>query len=116
MIVVDEFLTHTPGPQYNCFDFVRNVRKADTGVDIGDRLQLLRGTFSTRKATVSGLRGWPRLAAPVDGCFVVMQRPRTVPHIGVWVRGKVLHLGATGAQHDKLQNVTRRYKKVVYFA
>lgn len=116
MIVIDDFLARVPSKLYNCFDFVRDVRKADTGVDIGDRLQLLRGAFSDRKATVSGLRGWPRLAVPVDGCFVVMQRKRTTPHIGVWVRGKVLHLGFTGAEHTALKNVARRFTKVVYFA
>lgn len=90
---VDQFLTrkYVEG-QYNCYDFVREVWAAICGVDIGD--------MERPKMDKEGMVGnwehvaakWQRLDALRDPCVVLFQRPRVIPHVGVYVRGKVLHL------------------------
>ena len=115
MIHVDSFLDRVPHAGYRCFDFVREVWLASFGEDVGDQLAGLDGSPRDRKLIPSELRLFRRLDAPVDPCFVVFQRHRTVPHIGIWYRGSVLHLAASGAQYTLLHFVSRPYSKVSYY-
>lgn len=105
---VDPFLDRMPGPGYNCLDFVREVWLAMTGQDITAKLTRLVGAFANRKATVSGVKGFQRLKTPVSPCFVVMQRFKFVPHIGIYLNGRILHLTNKGVQFMPLV-VARQY-------
>jgi hypothetical protein len=100
---IDEFLGRMPGPEYNCFDFVREVWLKMKHEDIAEhKLKRLAGPFRNRKWTVSGMKMFQELTNPVDPCFVVMQRPRAQPHVGIWTDGRVLHLKQSGVEFQPL--------------
>lgn len=90
---IDKFLDRVYiEDKYNCFDFVREVWQDLTGIDIGG--------LQTPKMDRRGLKGdwdytaakWVRIDAPKDPCVVLFMRARAIPHVGVYIRGKVLHL------------------------
>jgi hypothetical protein len=107
-ISVDRFLDRMPRPGYNCLDFTREVWLALTGQDITERLTGLVGDFACRKATVSGVKGFKRLQTPSSPCFVVMQRTKFVPHIGIFLNGRMLHMSNKGVQYMPIE-VARAY-------
>jgi hypothetical protein len=113
---VDAFLDRVPGPNYKCFDFAREVWRESFGIDVGDQLKTLSGALSDRRVVPSEMKGFAKLSEPVDPCFVVFQRARTTPHIGVWHAGRVLHLqGGASAQFSRLEDIARRYTKVSFY-
>lgn len=115
MIRVDAFLNRVPRVGYKCFDFVREVWFESFGVDVGDKLVSLEGTLRDRRLLPGEMRKVTRLDKPVDPCFVVFQRKRTTPHIGILYMGRVLHLSATGAEYTLLRFVARPYTRVSYY-
>lgn len=115
-IRVDDFLDRERGPQYKCFDFVREVWLESFGEDVGQKLTAFLGEVSTRKFKLSDIKKCRLLKAPVDPCFILLQRDnRLPPHVGIWHCGSVLHLAATGAEFQPLDVVARRYLRVSYF-
>jgi hypothetical protein len=53
--------------------------------------------------------------APVDPCIVLMLRKRLEPHIGIYYRGRVLHLNRQGAQYADFGHVTAPYTTVQFY-
>lgn len=116
MINVDSFLDRVPGPQYKCFDFVREVWAESFAVDLGDQLQGLAAALDDRHVVLSELRGFRKLLVPSDPCFVIFQRRRSTPHIGIWYQGNVLHLqGGQSAQYSRLKDVALRYTRTTFY-
>lgn len=116
MINVDRFLDRVPGPQYKCFDFAREVWRESFGIDVGDQLTSLAQAVDHRKISHTEVRGFTKLNGPSDPCFVVFQRPRTEPHIGIWTKGRVLHLqGGASAQYSRLKDLLCRFTKVSFW-
>jgi hypothetical protein len=116
VIRVDDFLDRVRGPQYRCFDFVREVWMLSFGEDLGTKLKNFLGSVSHRRFTKDDLKQCKALDEPVDPCFVLMQRGgKMPPHVGIWYMGNVLHLGAGGAEYQPLSVVARRYPRVSYF-
>lgn len=115
MIKVDSFLDRVSKRGYRCFDFVREVWLDSFGVDVGNQLESLNGALSGRKLTPGDLHKVTKIDAPIDPCFVVFQRKRTTPHIGIWYRGNILHLASSGAEYTRVHFIARRYQKVSYY-
>lgn len=117
MISVDGFLQrkYVEG-KYNCYDFVRDVWRELTGVDIGDmaRPQMDKEGFEGRWEHVAAK--WVRLDALRDPCVVLFQRPRMIPHVGVYMRGKVLHLPhGSNARFEDLAVAKIGFNRLSYF-
>jgi hypothetical protein len=115
---------------YNCFDFARDVWLELTGEDIRERLEILRTPIASRKATRRDIVAFQKaltLSLPSrallgirgkvpDPALVMFRRPRIEPHIGVYVRGKLLHLTRKrGVMHDHLQVVAIGFDKVAFY-
>lgn len=99
LLSVDPFLERRYKPlSYDCLHFTREVWLAATGEDIGDRLETLLGRGTARKVQKEHRRAFRRLSAPEDPCICLMRRPRASPHIGVYLRGRVLHLCERGVE------------------
>lgn len=113
---IDNFLDRMPGPAYNCLDFVREVWKYLTGEDVTDKLTGLIGDFDKRKANLSGVKAFKRLQQPVDPCFVVMQRFKYVPHCGIYLDGRILHLKDNGVEFQPLIVAQSYFQIVRYYA
>jgi hypothetical protein len=112
---IDTFLNRIPKQGYNCHDFVREVWMYLKGEDIAEKLKKLVGAFSNRKVTVSGLKGFTKLDRPESPCFVVMQRFKFVPHIGIYLDGRILHLGNRGAAFEFPQIAQGYFKRLSYY-
>lgn len=117
---IDQFLDreyHTR--DYNCLHFARDVWLHETGEDLQDRMEeMLRiETSDTRTIDQATRRRFRRLKdGPQDPCIVVMKRMRTEPHIGVYVRGRIVHLSEeSGAMHVDPHVATLGYKEVLYY-
>lgn len=115
MIGVDRFLDRIPSKDYNCMDFVREVWLAIKGTDIASSLTWLSARFKDRKSTVSGARGFERLKSPCTPCIVFMQRRFLVPHVGIWIDGRVLHLKDNGVQFQPLNVACGYYNRLSYY-
>lgn len=113
---VDPFLSRVHrGDEYNCLHFARDVWLALTGEDFGERMQALHAKASDRRVLASDLRGFERLAAPVSPCIALMRRPRTEPHMGIFLRRRILHLNEKGAFFQPPHVATQIFKTVSYY-
>jgi len=106
---------------YNCWDFVRDVWKDHTGKDIGSRdfptiarddiKRFEEIAFKERLTVVT-----ERIEKPEDPCLVVFIRPNVMSHIGIWVRGRVLHLRPQGnVVYQALDEVAVGYKELRWY-
>lgn len=101
---VDPYLGRTyDRRRYDCLHFAADVWRDLTGEDLRERLAGLLGAPADRHVRLRHLRAFRHLAAPRSPCLVLFQRPRTPPHIGVFLRGRVLHLREQGAVHQPLE-------------
>jgi hypothetical protein len=86
-----------------------------TGVDITERLTGLVGAFVERRPTLSGVKAFKRLPGPINPCLVVMQRFRFVPHVGIFLHGRILHLTNRGVQFQPLVVARQYFISVKYY-
>lgn len=113
---VDSFLDRTyDDKNYNCLHFVAEGWFDLTGVDILDALQSLIGAFAERRVTKEGVRAFARLNGPESPCLVVMRRPRTTPHVGIFLRDNVLHIQRCGVQFMPIRVAAFGFKSVQYY-
>lgn len=101
---------------YNCARFACDVWRDLTGQDLSDALQGMMAGRGDARAVVSQLRQFARLEAPVDPCLALFQFHRESPHVGVFVRGKVLHITAGGVQYQPVCVIGLGAKKVGFYA
>lgn len=111
---VDKYFNRTYSARdYNCAHLVCEVWKDLTGHDIADTLQGFLTAPVTRRAQLSRLRTLRIVAEPCTPCIVFMQRRKCAPHVGIWVRGRVLHiLENTGVQFQHLEVATLGFTRV----
>lgn len=112
---IDAFLDRVPSADYNCIDFVQEVWLYLTGENVKEKLTGLIGDFSSRKVTISGVRAFKRLPEPIEPCFIVMQRPKTVPHCGICLERRILHLTESGVQFQPLNVAKGPFKIIRYY-
>jgi hypothetical protein len=107
---IDEFLDRMPSKNYNCLDFVKEVWIGLFGIDVKDKLDLLcAGVYSDKGILkFSAIKGFKKLNKPKSPCFVLMQRTKLSPHVGIYYNGRMLHLLGTGVEYQPL-NVAKRY-------
>jgi hypothetical protein len=116
MSFVDKYLNRTFSYKtYNCFHFVRDVWLELTGVDIGDQVPDDKSMDSYNTQALKVANTLVSLANPEDPCLVLLQRARIEPHIGVYYRGRVLHLSRQGAYYAGLDQVSAGYTKVSFY-
>lgn len=99
---------------YTCLHFVKDVWKEYTGKDIS---KLLERFFNEdfRKANKVYLRNFKQLEKLEDPCIVVLTRPRTIAHMGIFIRGRVLHLTERGTEYQPLDIVRLGFTNIRFF-
>lgn len=107
---IDPYLDRVKRKDYNCLDFVREVWLGLFGESIKDKLDLLCSEVHASDGTLkfTALRHFKKLDKPESPCFVVMQRTKMEPHIGLFYKGRLLHLIDNGVEYQPLP-VARRY-------
>jgi hypothetical protein len=117
MFSVDPYLARRFDEEtYNCWDLVREAWLELTGFDIGNRTPHPATPLAIARRFRDGEREFCRLGAPCSPSIVVMKRPRAVPHAGLFLRGRVLHIHPGGPQFDRLADATRGFDKVGFYA
>lgn len=84
--------------------------------DIRPALTGLLAPVAARRPSWSLKRELVALAAPVSPCIVLMRRPRTTPHVGIYLRGRVLHITQHGVHYVALDIATLGFKVVGFYA
>lgn len=110
---IDRFLFARRSATYDCLDLVAEVWEAHTGEDIRERLGDLLGADGRQigKARTS----FTRLARPEDPCIAVMHSDRGDPHVGVYLRGRILHLLGRSPEFMEPDVAARGFTRVRYF-
>lgn len=101
---------------YNCWHLVRDVWRDMTDVDLGD--------LTPSSLETPALVGAARDAS--DGpefvqverqrtCIVLFERPGTMPHVGIMLRGRVLHLRPDGVRYQLLEAAQLGFRSVTFY-
>ena len=113
---VDDFLTRRRGPDYNCLDLTCEVWRSETGEDIseilGSDLTQIGRHLGVRN---SGARRFRKIASPISPCLVVMHGQRGAFHIGVFLRGRVLHLRSDTPEWMEVEVASRGHKRTAFY-
>lgn len=116
---IDPLLSRTPAPGYNCLDFVLEAWNHITGdPDVAEKLNALSAGIHAEDGRVilSAVRGFAKLSQPASPCFVVMQRTKTQPHIGIFYKGRILHMKETGVEYQPVQVARRYFSRIGFYA
>lgn len=116
MSLVEKYLFKTFTREYNCFSFVRDVWQELTGIDLGDQTPKEHTVNSYNERALKVANTLVKLDSLRDPCIVLLQRARMEPHVGVYYRGKVLHLTKRGAYYIPLDQITPGYPNVSFYS
>lgn len=113
MIKVDKYLSKKYDLRtYNCAHFVCEVWRECFGVDIS---AALLGLFD-KTSGLSAFRGFRRLTTPVSPCLAVFNRSRSDLHVGIFYKGRVLHIGNAGVEYMPPYNIGFKTYRLRYYA
>lgn len=116
MLVVDDYLDKRYITRsYDCLSMAQEAWHDATGEDVGERLASLLGRGMGRRVSRTHRLAFRRLAAPEDPCLVLMRRARSAPHVGVYVRGRVLHLTERGAEFTAPSVAGRGFSRMEFY-
>lgn len=101
--------------KYNCAHLVCEAWKDLTGFDLAGVLRGFLSGAKDRRTILSDLRKMRQLDEPVDPCIVLMQQGRNAPHVGLYVRGRVLHIREQGVHFQPLDVVSIGFPKVRFY-
>ena len=101
---------------YNCWDLTREVWLRLKGQDLGSP-SLAHYTVSEFGDVIDQWEDtrFVEQSNIVDPCLVLMQRPRHMPHIGVYHAGRVLHIRRAGVQFVPLEVASLGFTSVRYY-
>ena len=109
-------LAKTLTPAYNCAHFAADVWESETGRDIRTILSGFLTTPERRRATPQARGDLVRIPSPRSPCLVLFRRVKAVPHVGVFLRGRVFHLTTAGAIRQPLSVASLGYTAVRFYA
>jgi hypothetical protein len=99
----------------NCWHLTRDAWLELTGLDLGDRTPERITTAALIGRFASDVPTFTRLEQPVDPCVVLMRRPGAVPHVGVYMSGRVLQMTPTGASFLPMRAATIGFPLVEFY-
>lgn len=113
---VDSYLTWRYHRQHsNCWHLLRAAWLDLTGEDLGDRTP----EVATQQALIARVDSeapkFARLDRPEEPCIVLMRSPGAVPHVGVFVRRRVLQASARGASFLPLAAARQGFHSVEFY-
>ncbi len=113
---IDCFLDRTYDKRtYNCAHFVSEVWEYLTGVRIDDILKGFLLPPKERHVCPEIRHSFRKLDKPRGLCIVLMQRPRTDPHVGLFYKNKILHITESGPCLVPFEIATLGFKKVWFY-
>lgn len=110
MFSVDPYLGRDYDPAtYDCWDLLREAWLELTGFDIGPRPP-------AAAAALAIWRHFARLPEPRSPSIAFMRRPRFVSHVGLFWRGRVLHIQPEGARYERVEQASLGFSEVGFYA
>ncbi len=112
---VDKWLNKRYDPiNYNCAHFACEVFKDETGFDLSTCLHGFYGGKGTKDTSIKKI---VRLHRPVSPCITLLiPNGSKEPHIGVYLRGRVLHLSKdVGVLYQRLELVKIGFATVRFY-
>lgn len=100
---------------YNCAHFVCDVWESVTGERIDHRIDGLLKPSSSRHADFGLRRRFRKLVQPESPCIVLMHRKGNAPHVGIFVRGKVMHIHELGVEFQPVDVASRGFNKIGFY-
>jgi hypothetical protein len=104
-------LSRERSSRYNCANLATEAWYGETGQDIACLLGVTTGV-----PDLAARRLLQRVAKPVSPCIVLFQRGRIEVHVGVFARGRVLHLSEVGPVRQLLPIASLGYTSVRFYA
>lgn len=98
---IDPFLGRVKSRDYNCADFAAEVWEYLTGE---------QARYLVEDWHIESRSRLQRINSPANPCIIIMYAKRIVPHVGIFVRGKVLHLTDVGVEFQPVYTATRSYR------
>jgi len=112
-VSIDKYFSkHYDKQNYNCAHFVVDVYSDMFGEDLRPTLSSVLLPRHARSLSVSTARKFIVLESPENPCIVLMQRPRSDLHVGIWYNRRVLHLVSTGVHYQPLNVASYGFSKV----
>lgn len=113
---IDQFLGKTYNANtYNCAHFVTEVWEHLTGSSIEGVMQGFLLPVKDRFTLTTIRHSFAKLSKPENLAIVLMRRPKTAPHVGLFYKGKVLQIERTGVSYTPLKIATLGFKKVSFY-
>jgi hypothetical protein len=109
---MNELLARQRSSRYTCANLAAEAWERETGRDIGRLLGIdLSGSPTVRDHGIL-----VRVPAPFSPCIVLFQRGRLDVHVGVFLRGRVLHLTERGPMRQLLSIASLGFTSVRFYA
>lgn len=99
----------------NCWHLAQDVWSNLTGVDLGDQTPAEHSAMAYTNRAVMVANTLKKLDKLQDPCLVLFQRKRLEPHIGVYYRGKVLHMNSRGPAYQDIDFVSASYTTTEFY-
>lgn len=100
---------------YNCVHFACDVWEHETGDRIDHTVESLLLPPEQRKISSALRKRLRKIDKPVTPCIVLMQRRRAEPHVGIYIRGKVLHIHELGVEYMPLDIACRGFDRIGFY-
>lgn len=100
---------------YNCAHFAVEVWRSLTGQDIEQELTGFLRPVRDRRTDPGLRRTFQKLACPESPCLVLMQRTKSTPHAGVFLRGRIIHIHERGVECLPPEVATRGFDRIGYY-
>lgn len=111
--MIDEFFNRTyDKSNYHCGHFVCEAWQKLTGQVLSDTLKGFLCRRLERKAILSDLKRFRILKKPESPCIALFQSTRSQTHVGIWLNGKILHIGPAGVQYQPIDVVSISFSKI----
>lgn len=113
---IDEFFKRKYNREtYNCAHFASEVWQHLTGESIAHKLAGLLEPPKTRHVRFDLRRQFVRLQAPESPCLALMQRRGSAPHVGIFLRGRVLHIHEMGVEFQPIDVASRGFERIGFY-
>ena len=103
-------------PDYNCAHFVADAWEAEGLGNIRETLEGFLYPVGKRRVEPSKRSHVIKLDKPVSPCLVLFRRKLSEPHVGLYIRGRVLHLTDSGPIRQLPDIASMGYQKTRYYA
>ncbi len=99
--------------KFNCLHFAKLVWANETGAKIEDEIFNF-DRWNKNKVSNKFARKFVKLKKPVSPCIAIF-KGRIETHIGIFIRGKILHLTENGVQFQPVDVVSMTFFKVRFY-